>query len=466
MTLQKKKQGSMSFWLVMAGLCFFFNPNLSVFDFLPDFIGCILVFIGLSRVARINPVMQEARTKFLTLAAVSAGKDMLVLVVMGSSAANEKATSLLLISFSAALLFLWFAFSAFRALFDGFYGLAALADCTALYAENGKKRSRTEAALRHALFFLVLREILNVLPEFSSLSVSSGELKPNHINMYEYIGVMRLFSALIVLSLGIVYLVKIVRYFRALQKEEGFRTHLTEKEWEIALKHPGNAVTRRYRISFLMMGIGAFLLTDFYLDFTNIIPDALAAAFLLVGILQTDVLTRKQKIGAACIAAAYATVATLSSCFASSFYAEFSNAQIGHNAPADRAYALMWGSALFEMLVFLAGLVLLLLFLRRIVDKWGGYLAAQSQTAFEMRRREAFLEEFDGELIRTFIFGLVAAIFSFVFDYMKVIPAIKWLRFLEFFWAFDFCVSIFFAVMFSTLLGNIFGAIKQRFMFD
>ena len=225
MTIRQKKQRSMSFWLVAVGLCFFFNPTISVIDFLPDFIGCLLVFFGLSRVAHVNSVMQEARGKFLKLTAVCAGKDLLVLVVLGSSAANEKATSLLLIAFSAALLFLWFAFSAFRALFDGFYGLAVLGDCAPLYAESkcgkrGAQRSKTERMMRHALFFLVLRECVSVLPEFASLSNSSGDMSPNRINMYEYIGIMRLFAAVVVLIFGIIYLIKIVKYFCLLQKQK------------------------------------------------------------------------------------------------------------------------------------------------------------------------------------------------------------------------------------------------------
>lgn len=471
MTLRQKNTRSMSFLAVAVGLCFFFNPNLSVLDLLPDFIGCALVFLGLTRVARINPVMQEARGKFLKLLMVCAARDFLVLMALGSSAANEKATSLLLISFCASLLFLWFAFSAFRALFDGFYGLAVLNDCPPLFAEatygkKGVKRSRTEIVLRRALVFLALREIINVLPELSSLSASSGEMNPNRINMYEYIGIMRVFAALAVLVLGVIYLVRILKYFRLLQKQGDFRAQLAAKEREVAARFPGNAVTRRYRLSFILMSIGAFLLTDFYIDFGNIVPDALAAVFLLSGVLLADVLSRKQKLLALAAAVAYAVLATLSSYFAESFYADFANAQIGHNALADRAYALMWGSALAEMLVFLGALVLLLLFLRRAVDKWGGYLAAEADSDFESRRREAFLEEFDGELIRTFIFGLVAALFSFVYDYMKVLPAIKWLRFLEFFWAFDFCASLLFGVLFATLLANILGAIKQRFMFD
>ena len=460
----------MSFWLVMAGLFFFCNPNISVIDVFPDFIGCILIYFGLTRVAVISTVMQEARGKFLKLALVSLAKDILVLMTLGSSAANEKATSLLLITFSAALLLLWFAFSAFRTLFDGFYGLAVLGDCPALYADQregkrGVKRSKTEAILRYALIFLILREALTVLPEISSLSISLAELNPNRINLYEHINVMRFLAALIILIFGVIYTVKMVGYFRLLHKQTDFRIQLTQKGCDFAKSHPGNAVTRRYYYCFLLMGVAAFLLTDFYLDFNNIIPDALAAALLLIGILFSD-LSRKQKTFAIGAALAYAAASVISTYFAARFFDDHAISQIGHNAQTDHAYALMWGSALAEMLVFLALLVAVLLFLRTLVDKWGGYLPTQQDSDFETRRRTAFLEEFDGALIRTFVLGSIAALFSFVYDYMKVIPAIKWLRFLEFFWAFDFCASLLFAAVFCTLLGNIFAAIKQRFMYD
>ena len=460
----------MSFGLVLAGLLFFFNPCLSLIDFLPDFIGCLLIYFGIARVATISPVMQEARAKFLKLTLVCVAKDILILMVLGSSAANEKATSLLLIAFSAALLLLWFAFDAFRTLFDGFYGLAVLGNCVPLYADlprgrHGVKRSTTESALRYALIFLVLREILNVLPEVSALSISSAELNPNYINLYEYVNVMRIMAALVILIFGVIYVIKMVKYFRLVHKQIDFRRELTQKEQDFAKAHPGNALTRRYRRCFGLMGAAAFLLTDFYLDFNNVIPDALAAALLLAGFLASD-LSRKNKIIAACGAVIYAVAATISAHYASSFFDKYAIPQIGHNAEADSAYALMWGSALVEMLVFLALLVLVLLSLRCIIDKWGGYLAVQEDSAFESRRRIAFLEEFDGALIRTFVLGFVAALLSFVYDYMKVLPANKWLRFLEFFWAFDFCASLLFAAVFCTLLGNIFAAIKQRFMYD
>ena len=458
----------MSFTLVALGLCFFFNPYFAVLDLFPDFIGCFLIWLGLSRISRINAVMQEARAAFLKLLAVCIGKDIIVLMTFGSSASGERPVALLLISFVGALLTLWLAYNALHALFDGFYGLSAKEGCQALYAnckKRGVERSRTEVMLRRAMIFLVLREVMGVLPEISSLSTTLFYLQPGHINMYDYVGLMRVLSFLVVLGAGIFYLVAVLRYFGVLRKERDFRVQLAQKEREFSAAHPGNAVERRYRLAFLLMSVGAFLLTDFYIDFFNVIPDAIGAAFLLAGILLTD-LSRNQKLLCGIGAGVYGVVATLSSYFAYSFATNHSIGEIGKTKEGTSAYQWMWGSALFEMLVFLALLLLFLLALRRVIDKWTGYVAERGDSEFEKRRRTAFLEEFDGVLIRTFVFGLIAAIASFVYDYMKIIPGGKWFRILEFFWAFDFCMSLLFATLFATLLGSILQGIKQRFEYD
>ncbi len=462
---ENKTVKPMSFTLVALGLCFFFNPYFAVLDLFPDLIGCFLIWLGLSRVSHINAVMQEARVAFLKLLAVCVGKDLIVLMTFGSSAGGERPVALLLIAFVGALLTVWFGYGALRALFDGFYGLSAKQGCSALYGnckKRGAERSRTERMLRRAMIFLVFREVMGVLPEISSLSTTLFYLQPGHINMYDYVGLLRTLSFLAVLVGGIFYLVSVLRYFRVVKKEYDFRLCLAQREFEFSAAHPGNAVERRYRLAFLLMAIGAFLLTDFYIDFFNVIPDATGAAFLLAGILVTD-LSRNQKLVCGIGAGVYGAIATLSSHLAYVFATEHSIGEIGKTDAGTSAYRRMWGSALFEMLVFLALLVLFLLALRRVIDKWTGYVAEQENSEFEQRRRVAFLEEFDGVLIRTFVFGLIAAISSFVYDYMKIIPGGKWFRILEFFWAFDFCMSLLFATLFAALLGSILQGIRQRF---
>ena len=49
----KRNEKGMSFALIFAGLLFFCNPTFSAIDVLPDFIGCVLLFLGLFRLSRV-----------------------------------------------------------------------------------------------------------------------------------------------------------------------------------------------------------------------------------------------------------------------------------------------------------------------------------------------------------------------------------------------------------------------------
>ena len=141
----------------------------------------------------------------------------------------------------------------------------------------------------------------------------------------------------------------------------------------------------------------------------------------------------------------------------------FSVGDIEKTKEGAQAYRLLWGSALLEFLIFLAFFALLLFAMRAVIVKWAGYLPAHIDLEFEQRRRQAFLEEFDGELIRLFVFAFLSGLFSFIYDYMQIIPGGKWFRFLEFFWAYDFCFCLLLATLFSATLSNIHKQIKYRF---
>ena len=58
---QKK---SIGFGLLSFSLLFFANPNINIIDFLPDFIGYILLCFALSRLADMNESIGEAVSSF------------------------------------------------------------------------------------------------------------------------------------------------------------------------------------------------------------------------------------------------------------------------------------------------------------------------------------------------------------------------------------------------------------------
>ncbi|MBE6629254.1 MAG: hypothetical protein E7624_00210 [Ruminococcaceae bacterium] len=473
MNNEKKISRPISFLPIYIGLLFFANPYIGTLDILPDFIGCLLIIGGLSRLSRISCVMEEARTKFWYLLALALGKDILSIMTMGSSANADRPVLYLIVAFVSAILHIWLGYCAMHALYDGLYGLAVKGECPAFYTaaprrapfKNSTPYSRTELILRRTLIFIVVREVVCTLPEFSSLSTTILHTDPGFIDMYQYIGIMRLLAVLAVSIVGICYVVSLSRYFLLLQKEKAFREGLAEMECAYYRDHPGSRIERRYSLCFLLMSIGGFLLTDFYLDFTNVLPDLLAAAFFLAGILLMD-LPRRPKLICAALAGGYGLVATLSSFFARDFALHFNPGDIDKTAEGARAYALMWGSSLLEFLVFLAFFAILLFRLRDVIVKWAGYLPTHNDLEFEQRRREAFLEEFDKDLIRLFVIAFFSGLLSFIYDYMQIIPGGKWFRFLEFFWAYDFCLCLVFAALFSATLSNIQKQIRYRFSLD
>ena len=452
------------FGLVLVGLCFFCNPSFAVIDFLPDFIGCLLICLGLSRVSLIQNAMKETRVAFLKVALVDILKSVTLLIVFGAGSPNEQATALLLTGFSASVLELMFLIPAVLGLFNGLSDFAISYDCVLLYGNSKGGLSYTDRMSKRTIIFLIVREVVCLLPEFTALTQSSyQESVLNHI--YEYIGVMRGFSFVIVAVAGIYWLVCLIRYFRRLfgEKEVLMRAGDAYRTYYDA--HPGIAVEARHRWSFILMFFGSLMLIDFYLDFKNILPDGIAGLLLLVAVLIPSVDKKLRAIAAAAVGA-YTVVSTLSSKISYDFANNYSVGEIAKNLEASRAYLQMWLMALAEFLVFLAMLVCILLLLRAVIAKWAGYRPEQQSSEFEARSRSTLMAELDGKLIRCFVFGFISGLVSFLFDYIKELPGKGILRLLDYIWIFDFCLGIAFAVALASLLSNIYGEIKNRFLYD
>ena len=449
------------FGLVLAGMCFFFNPSFAAVDLLPDFIGCLLIWLGLSRAAVVSAPMAEARSAFLKLAAVDLAKFFALMVVFGSGSSTEQPVSLLIIAFSAAVVGLYFFTVALRALFEGFSSLSVTYDCVALYQTRPSGRSRTEEVARFATLFVFLREIICLVPEFTALSLNALD-GLNTRPMYDHIGVMRLLACVAVLVLGVIYLVRVCKFFALLGRERALCEGLGARYGAHIQAHPGIAVERRHTAAFLLLGLGAFLLADFQLDFRNVIPDAAAAGCLLLGVLLLDVSKKRLQYGTAALAAAYGVIATVSSNFAYAFNSTYGEVK---GAEAEDAYLSLWLSSLGEFLVFLALLACICLLLHATVLRYAGYLP-EHKSEFELDALTGLREELDRGLMRSYVILAISALASFLFDYIKEIPYDGFWRILEFFWFFDFCLALLSATVFAFVLAAIHREIRARYRFD
>ncbi len=453
---------------IVIGLCFFFNPYFSVIDVLPDFIGCLLIALGLLQTARIHTHMRHAQRAFLILALIDFVKSMLLVFVFTSSAMGEQETLVLIVAFLSATLGTTCAVIAMRALFDGIDWIAASLYCETLYAAKRNGRSRTELLCRHTVFFIIFKEVLLLLPEFAAL-LNSTYVDSDLIRIYDYIGVMRLIVIIPVLMAGVWWLIEMLVYFVRLHREKEFLRQLGARYCAFMEAHPGVRIKARYALAFLLIGIGALFFADFYLDYRNIIPDTVGGVLMLVGVLLLG-LPARLMIPTALTAALYTAVAALSSNRSYLFVTEHVGADITRSEAVAAEYQAMWLFSLGEMLCFLILLLLLLLSLRAVVMKWGGYRPEHADTDFEERHRKKIHEEFDWQLIKCYIFGFLSALLSFLFDYIKTWPDTVKLRYfarlMEALWIPDFLLALLFAVYFIYTLTQLMQGIKERFRFE
>ena len=59
-----KLKKNMGFGQIIAALFFLFNPDISIIDVLPDFIGYIILSVALSKIAMISESLYDAKRAF------------------------------------------------------------------------------------------------------------------------------------------------------------------------------------------------------------------------------------------------------------------------------------------------------------------------------------------------------------------------------------------------------------------
>lgn len=454
----------LGFGLVFLGLCFFFNPYFAVIDVFPDFIGALLISLALVPLARISGAMREAQMAFLRFAAIDVVKGLLLIFTFGGSAMGEQEVLVLIIAFLGATLGTLFAVLAFQKLFHGIDTLATSLDCHALYGVHYARKSRTEHMARFAVIFLICKEALLLLPEFAAL-LNSTYVDSPFVRLYDYIGVMRLLVILPALIGGIAYLIVLSRYFIRVAKQTAFREALGARYAAFIKAHPGIRIKARLATALALIGAGACLLIDFYIDLQDIFPDVLGGVFILVGILLLKLPLKRMlpsliTVGIYCVCAAISTSKTFL------FVSTHKGADINRSEEVANEYFSMWLTSFFEFLIFLAFLLCVLFLLRTLLLKWGYYQPEHTDKAFEKRHQLRVRNEFDWQFIKCGIFGAVSALCSFLYDYFQTWPNKKAFRLMEALWIPDFLFGLLFAVYFGYTLTLVMGKIKERFEFE
>ncbi len=277
-------------FLVFA-LVLLVNPNVNVFDILPDFIAYFIFARLLTKPADCAPYFEEARESALKLAWITLAKipaSFLVLYIRSHNTFDRDIYPLVSLVF--AILEIIFILQFVKNLSSALFHLGERGTAQSLIAPFNTSKSsyrplRPEDLRTYTIMFAVCKCILYALPEFLLLSgtTSDGTLKPSPMQRYYP---WTLLAALAIGTvLGVIWILRAVKYARAVADEGKFTESLELLAREdAAASYEKKTALRSIRTSMLFFFTASILSIRIALRETNdinILPGVFFAAALI-----------------------------------------------------------------------------------------------------------------------------------------------------------------------------------------
>ncbi len=404
--MSSKKNIIRSAPLVFAFL-FLFNPNFTVIDPLPDFLGYILLCMGIYRLSDIHEKIGDAYNAFKKMIFVDAGKWLAVLWVFGMSVPSERNSSLLLWTFVFSVLEIIFLISAYNKLFDGLIQVGYLYPCNAIFGKR-EKTSRTDKVRAFTIVFVISKAVLGFLPELTDLASSSYDETGSTIvnNLSDYKNFLRMIAFGFALIIGIAWIISIISYFRAIAKDRQFEEALSNKYISDILPKRGIFARRNLVTVISILAIAICLTVDFKVDSQNIFPDFLAAIMFTAALIFIQkIVDFKFKVwGITTIA--YFLTSVASAVIEFKFFERYEYGDIIKSDEVKAFYVILTSVNVLKALCFFFLVFLICKALCKVVTEHTGYVVGRERIDESEKR---LIAEAQKELKRGFIFTAVAA---------------------------------------------------------
>lgn len=458
---------------IIAAVFFLFNPEIIYIDVLPDAVGFLLILLGLRRMRDICAYIEESYRKFRNMLIVSAVKILTVIWLFGVNQ-YERPTVMLLLTFVFGVIDIIWLIPAWNALFDGMTYLADTCGGTAPLRQGKRTAScsYSDTMKRFTAVFVVLKAILTTLPEFSVMSEQLYDDKV--MDWYRFIGLFRGAAAIVLLIFGIVWLVRIVRYFRSLIKDEDFIFGLHGKYNKEILPKKGLFTCRRIALVMTLFCAAALLTLDITVDRVNLIPDVLSAAFFAAAFVSVRKIYSGWKYGAAA-SVLYGAVSTAGwiaennfhlaewGLFADNLNYRFEDRQVWTNPSAYEAFWKFYPIKIAEGAVFAVVAVFFFLAVKKVIFSHCGYIPE----TLDEKYRENRLKDIRRELLTKLYVciaaaGLLAvsgAISNLIATYSEYLISEIW-------YLVDAALSIVFLITCARLAGAVNEEAESRYMLE
>ena len=219
--------------LAVVSAIFLFNPDVAVIDVLPDFIGYALLAISLRFARDLSPHFENAWRKFRILALMTSFKTLSLLWVFGGlTSAQERPMMMLLLSFCFCICELIWGIPAWRSLIEGFILHSQTSGGVYPLIEKGAKSYRpgrnVSIAFRDfTVFFIIAKAFFANIAEFAVLSEHSYD--DTAFDWYRFIGLYRVVTLFAGALIGIIWLVRAIKFFRGILSDGVLIESMKEK---------------------------------------------------------------------------------------------------------------------------------------------------------------------------------------------------------------------------------------------
>lgn len=405
-------------WLTLAiAFVFLCNPNITVIDPLPDFIGYIIISLALGRLAMLSSAMSEAKRAFEIMILIDASKLLAIFWIFGMEAISERTTSLLVGSFVFAVLEGIFLVSAIIKFFGGISEIGDFFPSQTIHKrEAGQRLSITEKIRNYTCFFVIFKGAMTVLPELSVLSNSSTDEISYGASLYRYIGLMRFFCFIPVFVVGIIWLVKIIKYFSKLIKDKELNTALTDGYRQKEEQRKGFFIRTNVKTVSIFFIISALLTLDLRFEELNFLPDFLFIIPLIAAIAYIGKTVPFKKTAPKIWMALFAVASCVSFFFENYYNDNFTYNAMNKNETAFVFYLVYVVSVAVQGIVFICLLASVFKGIRKIVTEHTGYVKGKEiNTEAEQLQIKAVHKELINGFTLAFDFAMLYVVSDVAF---------------------------------------------------
>ncbi len=251
----------MNYRLLILGTIFLFNPEINILDFLPDFIGVLLILRAVTPLSPLTPTAAEGVVFFKRYAVLSIVQ--LVAVIPMLSVAGSDPAFYLVFTFAFALLSLLFIIPAYRSFFSG---LGYLAEKNAIQVP----RAKIHPFLFSSVF--VIKKVLALLPEMVYLYIDDENVYD--VALYPlaaYKTGITVITFVAGLVLGLIWLVLTIRELSRLRRNAALNAALSS-EIAAAVHFLPEQITSTVSSLCRLMTVSAFLMLSLFIDGIPVFP--------------------------------------------------------------------------------------------------------------------------------------------------------------------------------------------------